>query len=686
MSNRIAGLRYSRDILEINMTNNNNPFHELYVTESFGPDSFVKLFSDVLVDHASALFKPGNIILKGLPGTGKTMMLSLLKPSIRIAYKQSNVDFPVPDRFARFVGAGINLIRSNVADFGQRPIRDKSEINELAVYFGDFVNYWVVRDILSSIHELNELFSEEIGIDLSADKLASFVADLKNEDCWFNYLDDVHDYEQLLKKIKDRIVSYRSYLHFNIDSIPEDIISTKTSIGIPISKMVALLRKHNILKKNVEVYIRIDQYEELSWLDRSVPGLGMAFKSIINKLLSLRDSSVSYRVGTRPFAWSENSQEIFGTSARLELLRNYNEISIDEALRRPENGTYLFPKFAEDIFERRLRQANYDLPRTKSALGEVFGSGMNAHEKAIRYVPNSRSKAVVLDPEWPEEWKNVLLQLAQESPLSARFGEAWARQKGKQSIVNNIPVSFPWDTEGKKYWRKERTQQALLQIASRNNQQLIWEGRSDILELSGGSILVFLNICQQIWEVWMRDPSNKPSFTQLPKISFSVQTLGILHTSSSWFDNLSGMHGAKERKKFISYIGVLFHKLLVEDLSMSYPGHNGFSLENEDQAKFKELESFLKEASDYGDLEDRPHTTKSSDKKKRTKWYLHPILSPYFKIPTIHTKEPKYVKGMEVLKWYHESLGIDEMKDLPSLKRNLKDNDSDSTASQTSLF
>src|SRR5688500_14483501 len=93
-----------------------NPFHELYVTESIGSDAFVRLYSDKLVNHTTALFKPGNVILKGLPGTGKSMMLNLLKPSIRLAYKKSGVSFPVPSRFSKFIGAGINLIRSSVSD------------------------------------------------------------------------------------------------------------------------------------------------------------------------------------------------------------------------------------------------------------------------------------------------------------------------------------------------------------------------------------------------------------------------------------------------------------------------------------------------------------------------------------------------------------------------------------------
>ena len=673
------------------MINKTNPFHELYVTESFGPDSFVKLFSNVLVDHTSALFKPGNVILKGLPGTGKTMMLSLLKPSIRIAYKQSGALFPVPTKFSKFVGAGINLIRSSVADFGQRPISNKSEINELAVYFGDFVNFWIVRDILISIKELSVQLSDDIGIDYSEENLRKFTIELKSDDCWFGYLEDVNSYEELFSKFKQRIITYRSYLHFNIDKLPTGINSTKTAIGIPISKTVELLRKHNILKKDVQVFIRIDQYEELSWLDQSVEGLGVAFKSVINKLLAMRDATVSYRVGTRPFAWSHNTQEIFGTAARLELSRNYTEISIDEVLRRPENvKTYIFPKFAADIFEKRLLQANFIIPANKNLLAEVFGHGIPPAEKALKYLITTKTKAVTLEEEWPEDWKRFLLTLAEKSPLSARFGEAWSRQRGKENIIYNIPEinNLPWDSKSKMYWKKERTEQALLQIASRNRQQLIWEGVDDILALSGGSILAFLNLCQQIWEVWMRDfNSNENDQFQLPKIATSIQTLGILHASASWYDKLSTVYGGKERKQFITFLGILFHKQLTEDLKMSYPGHNGFSLENDEQHGSIKLDKLLKEASDFGDLQDRSHTTKSKDRKKRTKWYLNPILSPYFKIPAIHTKEPMYVTIENVVSWYDTATHKNKItKESPKNKIEKEQKKEDKLTGQTNLF
>ncbi len=670
-----------------------NPFHELYVTESFDADSFVHLFSDVLINHTSALFKPGNVVLQGLPGTGKTMMLSLLKPSIRLAYKRSGTPFPVSTENSKFIGAGINLIRSSVADFGQRPVNNTEDLNELAVYFGDFINYWVVRDIILSVQELSGELSKDIGIDFSIKKLNDFAVKLKKEDCWFEYLDDVKDFESLTNRLKSRVVSYRSYLHFNTDTLPSKITNSKTAIGIPISATVNLLRKCGIIENDVQVYVRIDQYEELAWLDNGIKGLGTKFKSVINKLLAMRDASVSYRIGTRPFAWKDDTQEIFGTSARLEESRNYLSISIDEVLRRPENiRTYIFPKFAEDIFEKRLAInnlliGNKNNPKLKkSLLSEVFGDGLSANEKVLNYVAKkSKNNILKLEPTWPDAWKNFLIELADEDPLSARLGEAWARQRGKGNIIFNIPTTrpFPWETKGKLYWEKERIDQALLQIASRNRQQLIWQGKKDILNLSGGNILAFLNLCQQIWEVWMRDSNIDNGTEKLPQIAPSIQTLGILEASANWFDRISRENGGKERKQFIAYIGSLFHKNLVEDFSMSNPGFNGFSIETQELDRFEEVYKFLKEASDFGDLQDRPHTTKYKNRKKRVKWYLNPILSPYFKIPPTHTKEPMYITLKDLISWLNESSAFTHTLETSSL--NIK-TDGGTKSHQISLF
>src|SRR5688500_12595584 len=115
-----------------------NPFHEAYVTENIAPASFVDMFSETLVESASQLFQPGNIILKGTQGSGKSMLLSLLKPEIRLAYLKAQQRFAVPSSLCRFVGSGINLTRSGAIDFGQRKITgvlpDESAEQSLPLY------------------------------------------------------------------------------------------------------------------------------------------------------------------------------------------------------------------------------------------------------------------------------------------------------------------------------------------------------------------------------------------------------------------------------------------------------------------------------------------------------------------------------------------------------------------------
>lgn len=645
-----------------------NPFHELYVGESVGPDKFVNLFSDVIVKHALALFQPGHVILKGLRGSGKSMLLNLLKPSVRLAYEKAGKKFPVPEELMKFIGAGINLKRSGISDFGQRSIINQQ--NELVspIYFGDFLNYWVVSDIFSSIEKLmtESGLAKVIGIDNNKAKFDSFAEQLSNLDCWLNYLDGVQDFETLICKINNRIKTYRSFLNYNIDDLPEEIHKSKSLIGVPISKTVQLLKENKIIDEDTEVYIRIDQYEELAGLDEAVKGLGTFYREIIHKLLGMRDTNVSYRIGTRQYAWT-GDEKMYGSEARLEKGRNYLDISIDQVFKRPENRIlWAFPEFAEDIFKRRLQYlSTYKFSaHEKSLVAKVFGGRLSPSDTALRYVPNAPEKAVLLEETWPAKWNNFLLGLAKRDPLSAKLGEAWARQKNKENIVNEeLSEPYPWEKNEKKWWKKERTEQALMQIASGNRQELLWFGKDDILGLSGGHILVFLSLCQHIWDVWMRETRDEivEAETQLPQFDVVVQSAGIRECSSDWFQSIANAQGGKERKTFIRHLGNHFFTTLRDDKAMSYPGRNGFSMTIDDLQKNEYVYKFIIEACNYGDLYDTSHTSKSGGEKRR-KFYLNPILSPYFKIPYAHTKEPMYVDLKKVAYWLDKSKVFEKNK------------------------
>src|SRR5207247_10313072 len=93
-----------------------------YVTATPAPRTFVARFSSVPVRRALALFRPGHVVLKGTHGSGKSMLLNLFRPQIRLAYQSATAEFPVPKSLRRFVGAGINLRSSVALDIGNRPL------------------------------------------------------------------------------------------------------------------------------------------------------------------------------------------------------------------------------------------------------------------------------------------------------------------------------------------------------------------------------------------------------------------------------------------------------------------------------------------------------------------------------------------------------------------------------------
>ncbi|MEO7174086.1 hypothetical protein, partial [Flavobacterium sp.] len=87
-----------------------NPFDSLYMTETVDADSFVALFSPLLVHETSALFRPGNVVLMGTQGSGKSMLLALLKPDTKLAFKRAQTPFPAAGE-GPYIGAGVNLAK-----------------------------------------------------------------------------------------------------------------------------------------------------------------------------------------------------------------------------------------------------------------------------------------------------------------------------------------------------------------------------------------------------------------------------------------------------------------------------------------------------------------------------------------------------------------------------------------------
>lgn len=657
-----------------------NPFNELYVTETVSSAAFVHIFSSKIVQSASPLFLPGNVVIRGMQGSGKSMLLSLLKPEVRIAYAEAEEPYPLDDKHSRFIGAGINLTHSGAINFGQRQLQDTNAAESLPIYFGDFLNYWVVADVLSSLEifwsRADGIVGKTLDLDCSAERLNDFALRVKADPCWFGSLDSVSEYGELRNALSSRLREYLNFLNFNTDEFSQSIRDSKTTVGEPIARVAELLRECGVIPEDVNLFVRIDQYEELSRLEGKRAEYGSQFREVVNKALSLRNPNVSYRIGTRGYAWTENPQ-VFGTSGHLEKDRNYKLIDLDEILRRRENRkSWVFPSFAEDVFRKRLAFAGFQLSAGK-VMEHVFGVSVAPEDRARQYGGKNPKRAIRLEDSWPDEWKAFLSKLCATNPLSARLGEAWARQRDKKNIVKTVPEDNPpWESH--KYWKKERVEAALAQIAGRCGQRMVWTGATDLTELGGGNILVFVSLCQHIWSVWLRTVREQPGPSDLvPSISSAVQAVGIQEASTHWFSKVAEETGGTSRQRFISVMGERLERALYKDEALSYPGRTGFSLVLQELGRDPELEQFLNDCVDYGALVDAAHTTKESNRKARRKWYLNAILSPHFKLPHVRTKEPAYLTVPEVQSWLYEAQGRQSpllvIANTPTLQANLFD-------------
>jgi hypothetical protein len=647
-----------------------NPFHDLYLSEAISEEALVEIFSPSIVDLAGAVFEPGNVIVRGLQGTGKTMLLNLLRPESRIAYRKAKVKFPIPKESAKFIGAGVNLRKCGALEFAQHLQRDSDErqVQELELLFADFINYWVVADIFSTLAKFADSqdasLCAELGISLDAGKLRTFAETLSSDECWFGFHSKTSDIEQLRASLGNRISQYRKFLNLNVDSLPDAILSTKTVIGDPILKTAEALRTSGVIEDSTKLFIRIDQYEQLTTLNVAGKNYGDACQQLIHKAIGARDGRVSYRIGTRSYGWPARPI-IYRTTDSLELKRDFSVLDMDELFRRRENvRTWKFPDFARDIFSRRLRAASFHSRDTlkRSSLSDALGLSPKPLDRAYKYV-SVQSAVEIIEKEVagieniPDDWAAYIRTMATSDVLSAWLGCAWVRQKLAPARKKKIELGQP-PADGQKpwkpYWYKERVQHALMQIASANRQALAWSGEDDVLNLSGGQILVFLFLLQHIWDAWLRDNrSGESERLQFP-IPQDVQSQGVFEASQEWKSKQIEGPNARQRRVFVDAVGRHLYLGLMTDKAMSYPGANGFSLRVDDLEKDKRVNSFLCQAVGYGDLYETRHTSKNPG-ELRVKYYLAPILSPVFRMPSVHTKEPEYSNLSQANKWLSDT-------------------------------
>jgi hypothetical protein len=418
-----------------------NPFGDLYFSESAPEKEFVAVFSDKLIAGAGKLFQRGNVILRGTQGSGKTMLLSLLRPEVRIAFSQSDRLYPIPPQSSEFLGCGISLLLDRAFDIGQVDLSTEGEDFKRvhAQYFADYVNYLILRDLTKSV---NTMLGCPAAWGLPAvlpEKLESFTRSLAKEDCFADYLKDCDSFESLRSRINSRIREYRQVQLGNADSLSIEVSKSKTEIGEPIARAVKALQKAEILPSQYSLFVRIDEFDLLHWINALSSDVQSAYYGVFDDLLSRRDRDVSYKVGTRPYGWRGDS--VVGRPAKApERERSYKIVDIERDLLRPRENTLknIFRRFADDVLERRLKHFGIQC-EPGNGLKLFLGATPSPEEKVMNYTANS-SPEMFLDfkavKTWHPGWLLFLQRFGSgsgEDRLDAKLAQAWALQKGGNS-------------------------------------------------------------------------------------------------------------------------------------------------------------------------------------------------------------------------------------------------------------
>ncbi len=660
-----------------------NPFHEAHVTDTVADEDFASYFSPFLVPACKDIFLPGNVVIKGTQGCGKSMMLRLLEPEIRLKYFERHQQghpeaFPVPEELQNFLGARVNLTKSGLKHVIQmlpaHPTEDDKKM--VARSFGDFFNYWMLRDILRAAKMASE-HSDAFGGLVDGSQLDAFAKLFCSQDCLFDALSGATTFDLLVIAINDRVIRYRKWVNGNAE-LGSSVTETRTAIGEPLSRAADCLKHSGTMHAKGNVFLTIDQIEAFWTKDPS--SMGSYLRKELNELMGRRDERVSFRLGTRRYDWGSDHIAT-RDGADLEDGRDYHVIDVDHLLRRAEHGKWPFASFAEDIFRRRILSAfgheNEDTFRSLFDIRRFFGPSPKPQERIESRVsnpPESPAKLLSLDGEWDEPWRDSMLKCYHKKgkdltpscskdypcdPISAVMLMAWGLQTGgkknsKQHRATSSPKlsddAEPWN---KRWWRKERLPQLCLQIIGRHNQRMYWWGWKDVLGLSGSNALWFLRICREVWRSWQRlsvDQELTAGMLANSKclVPMRTQWLAIDAVSSQMHDVFEAQPGRPAgdvRMRFLGRAAGWLRTGLMNDKALSNPGQNGFTLSRSELESHPGLKRLIEEAVGWGELYEVAHTSKSAGENAsdpRRKFYLNPILSPFYQLPDVHTKEPVY--------------------------------------------
>src|ERR1035437_7185160 len=188
-----------------------NPFSQALVTELIeDPKLYKRMFSEeILVSETLEVFRPNNVIVTGPLGSGKSMLLNLIRYKVLSEYVKELGRPPGSLHYLPpFLGISINLVRANCHAFGRRSIakavRPLEEGNALDVACAaDFLIQYLFHDFLNALKLVGGFeqasFAEWLGISPTEVNSPEVAVEIASWRCWRGYYSQCCSLDELIR-------------------------------------------------------------------------------------------------------------------------------------------------------------------------------------------------------------------------------------------------------------------------------------------------------------------------------------------------------------------------------------------------------------------------------------------------------------------------------------------------------
>ena len=551
------------------------------------------------------------IVIEGVRGTGKTMILKYLSYSVQ---KDFIRDLKLEQKLEYFEERCIGIYFRYKDDFcNMFDGLDCDEIDKERI-FRYYYELFIIRQMLEMLQDIYHGQNNDLVERVVCAFFDITVRPLKN----------VYDYINSVIRQMDDIINSSLY-----DDAWRDNIMPLIGNGNMVAEFTRTVSNSLLGWENMLFVVLLDEYENLG-----------RFQSMVNTLIKQVDDTVNltYRIGMRPAGMDSNNR----TNVANERL----QVDRDFILRRLEYEKISdYKQFALDISKKRLENESAFRENGLCDINVILGKKEDLDLEAKLLVKSSKKHFKLIKSSFTKEMmKDVISKLSCEEKLMEMYnvlrvmrgddyekvGELCRRY---QELRSSGKASKTDDPEMHKYhldYSSKYRMTLLYMLLTIYGEKKQYYSVNTFLRLSSGSINDFISLCRNVFK-----HMNESILEDLKNgiiISPKIQTYASIDTSEDQRRKVSMSNRfGSEMYTFIDNMGGIFEEYQ-RDLEAKYPETNQFAFEDENEIRNNDvLYAYLVELINSGAIiRDEKRRLKSVGKSRGSIYQLNRIFAPIY--------------------------------------------------------